>query len=110
MHACVQLAVVAFASATVFVRARNHTASVEDGRTFLSYLFYSIYFMNASAWSELSITVRPQSSLQPHRSLALDPTFSCLKSSRVAQGWSCWGRAFSCRGTALEACRWRVAN
>jgi hypothetical protein len=55
-----QLAVVAFASATVFVRARSHTASVEDGRTFLSYLFYSIYFMNASAWSELSITVRPQ--------------------------------------------------
>ena len=54
-----QLAIVAFASATVFVRARGHTASVEDGRTFLSFLFYSIYFMNASAWSELSITVRP---------------------------------------------------
>ena len=50
--------IVAFASATVFLRTRYHTATVEDGRNFLSYLFYSAYFMNATGWSELSITVR----------------------------------------------------
>lgn len=33
------------------------TNTLEDGRQFLAYLFFSIYFMNASAWSELSITV-----------------------------------------------------
>lgn len=56
---CLQLAVVAFASATVFLRVRMPTDTLVDGRKFLAFLFFSIYFMNASAWSELSITVSP---------------------------------------------------
>ena len=53
-----QLVVVAFASGTVFLRTRWHPLDLEDGRNLLSYLFYSAYFMNATGWSELSITVR----------------------------------------------------
>jgi hypothetical protein len=53
-----QLVIVAFASSTVFLRTRWHTENLEDGRNFLSYLFYSAYFMNATGWSELSITVK----------------------------------------------------
>ena len=30
-----------------------------DGRLFLAFLFYGSYFANASAWSELSVTVSP---------------------------------------------------
>ena len=29
-----------------------------DGRLYLAFLFYGTYFANASAWSELSVTVR----------------------------------------------------
>ena len=56
---CMQLALVAFAAATVFLRVRMPTDTLEDGRKFLAFIFFGIYFMNASAWSELSITVSP---------------------------------------------------
>ena len=56
---CLQLALVAFASATVFLRVRMPTDTLVDGRKFVAFIFYGIYFMNASAWSELSITVSP---------------------------------------------------
>ncbi len=56
---CMQLALVAFAAATVFLRVRMPTNTLEDGRKFLAFIFFGIYFMNASAWSELSITVSP---------------------------------------------------
>ena len=78
---CLQLAVVAFASATVFLRVRMPTDTLVDGRKFLAFLFFSIYFMNASAWSELSITVSPSFLLDaPICSMLkhLDLTIICL--------------------------------
>ncbi|CAL8470297.1 g9839 [Coccomyxa elongata] len=71
-----QLAVVAFASATVFLRVRMPTNTLEDGRQFLAYLFFSIYFMNASAWSELSITLGNISVFYKQRSNLFYPVIS----------------------------------
>ena len=53
-----QLALVAFAGATVFIKPRMHVDTVADGRLFLGFIFYLSYFLNASAWSELVVMVR----------------------------------------------------
>ena len=42
-----------------------------DGRLFLAFLFYGTYFANASAWSELSVTVRFRCSSIPLSALHL---------------------------------------
>jgi hypothetical protein len=52
-----QLFIVAFTASTVFLRSWLHPGSLQSGRWYLSFLFYSAYFMMASGWSELSMTV-----------------------------------------------------
>jgi hypothetical protein len=49
--------IVVVLSSTAFLRTRNRQDNVADGSRYLGFIFYSVYFMNASAWSELSITV-----------------------------------------------------
>ena len=53
-----QLVVVAFLAATLFLRTRLQPPTLQHGRWYLGFLFYSSYFLAASGWSELSITVR----------------------------------------------------
>ncbi|EIE26053.1 ATP-binding cassette transporter [Coccomyxa subellipsoidea C-169] len=71
-----QLALVAFAAATVFLRVRMPTDTLEDGRKFLAFIFFGIYFMNASAWSELSITLGNISVFYKQRSNLFYPVTS----------------------------------
>eukprot|EP00891_Asterochloris_glomerata_P006227 jgi/Astpho2/6227/Aster-03635 len=53
-----QVAIVVFAYSTVFLRTGLHPDGINDGQKYLAALFFTTYFLNASAWSELAIALQ----------------------------------------------------
>ena len=47
---CLQVAIVVFAYSTVFLRTGLHPDGINDGQKYLAALFFTTYFLNASAW------------------------------------------------------------
>ena len=52
-----QLGVTIFATCTLFIKPRMDHSTLEGGRLYLGYLFYTVYFMIVNAFTELSIAV-----------------------------------------------------
>lgn len=54
---CVQVAFVAFVTATLFLRTRLHPTSLNDGNLYLATLFYALVHMMFNGFSEMSLMV-----------------------------------------------------
>lgn len=52
-----QIAVTTFAAATLFIKPRMDSDSLQGGRLYLNFLFFGTYFMLVNGFSELAIAV-----------------------------------------------------
>lgn len=53
-----QCGLLAFISATVFLRTTLDTNSIEDGSLYLSMIFFSLVYIMFNSYAEISLTVR----------------------------------------------------
>jgi len=67
LYRLAQLVFVAAVAGTTFLKTRMQLGTIDAGRPYLACLFYSTYFMQASGYSELSITLQTQPVFYKHR-------------------------------------------